>query len=147
MKLAVHVLALGAAVTLSSCAVPYVETRSPRVKGVVLDAVSKKPVKGALITPLGTTHPSSKSKADGRFVLAGSKAFGFWFLGPCPKGPQYKSYDEIEISREGYLPAREKVGSIWSPENGGKFFDRYYVEVQLKPSSQPLPPPALAPGY
>ena len=101
-----------AVLALSGCVVPApsVDQRSPTVSGRVLDAVTKQPVKGAVV--MLHEHPSYKARTDGDGIYrirARHNVHLLLILGICgeqiPEGNYYRA-DELDISHPLYETAR-----------------------------------------
>ena len=103
LPVAKKVFAVLLCITISSCVPsPFGATRSPEVRGRVIDAKSRQALPMATVQWAGTSYPSTKSKGDGSFLLRQTRTGGFWFTGPCPKGPRYDFYHTLLVSLDGY---------------------------------------------
>ncbi len=147
MKALFHTPAIAMVMAIHSCApVPFVATRSPEVRGTVLDAKSRQALPNATIQVEGTDHPSTRAKADGSFVLPRTLTGGVWITGPCPKGPEYTSYSRIIVSHGGYASKVIDTLDLKARNPDKDQFDA--GPIGLQPSSGPqVPTPAQRQDY
>src|SRR5882724_5678159 len=118
---------LVAGLNLSGCVVPApsVDERSPAVSGRVIDATTKRPIKGATVAL--HEHPSYKARTDGAgiyHIRARHNVHLLLVLGICgeeiPSGNYYRA-DELDVSHPFYQPTRIQAAQYLSQQltNGG----------------------------
>ena len=95
--------------------IPFRFTQTPGAKGTVVDALSKVPIQGAVVSLMSAgygAHPENnadmRTATDGRFEIAPKKQWGPYILGDHP-APRH-AY--IRIKAHGYIDVERDI-SIW----------------------------------
>jgi len=91
-----------AAFLLSGCLYPHTSERSDEVRGRVLDAKTRLPIKGAKIYFCDPPHHATRTDAYGYFRMKAAKNF-HWLAGADGSGFPSPKSDGICISYEGYV--------------------------------------------
>ncbi len=146
MSVAVGGLRLGISTLLvcflTACSTfrPGLEAKTPFVHGVVLDAASGEPIKGAKVQFVGLTSPTAYSDQQGEFVLKNLQRFTLqsskFVCGSC-YGEWLSSFslrvdhshsERLEASLGAAVSGKDSA-VVRRVKNGA-----FYYEVRLKPS-------------
>jgi hypothetical protein len=107
---------------LIGCVYPHFSDRSEEVRGRVLDAETRLPVKGARIYFCDPPHHSTRTDANGYFRMKAVKNF-HWLAGADGSGYPNPKSNGICISHEGYF-----LEDFWQG------YDKDPMNILLKPN-------------
>jgi hypothetical protein len=104
---------------LPACIIPYPHTtsRTPEIKGRVLDSATREPVQGAKVFFIRALHHTTRTDARGYFFLQATRNF-HWAYVSGEDWPEDKGVS-MEISHTNYISYQFSPNTLTDEENMG----------------------------